>query len=168
MKSLSSGIIIVASAGLLLLGGCGKEPKTADSASTSSATPAATTTKPMEGMEKSHMAPRRGGQVVESGKYHLELVPEKEGDNTHLDFYVLEGEKHQAVANAKVTADVQLPDGKQKTIPMNYDAAGKHYAAALGEKATGKYQVKIFATIGSEKVDGRFSFDREASALPNR
>jgi hypothetical protein len=43
---------------------------------------------------------------------------------------------------------------------MNYDAAGKHYAAELGEKAAGKYQVKIFATIGSEKVDGRFSFDQ--------
>jgi hypothetical protein len=159
MKSWSLGIIIAASTGLLILGGCAKETKTADSASTSPA-PTTATTKPMEGMEKSHMAPKKGGQVVESGKYHLELVPEKEGDSTHLDFYILQGDKHETVPNAKVTADIQSPDGKQKTIPFSYDASGKHYAAALGEKATGKYQVKIAATIGSEKVDGRFSFDR--------
>jgi hypothetical protein len=160
MKSLSSGIIVFASAGLLLLGGCGKETKTADSASTSSTTPAATTTKPMEGMEKSHMAPKKGGEVVESGKYHLELVPEKEASATHLDFYILQGDKHEIVPNAKVTADVQLPDGKQKTVPFNYDASGKHYAAVVSEKAAGQYQVKITATVGSEKIDGRFKFDR--------
>jgi hypothetical protein len=173
MKSLSLGIIVVASAGLLLLGGCGKETKTADSANTSSApsaetTPTATATKPADGMEKSHMAPRKGGQVVESGKYHLELVPEKEGSSTHLDFYLLEGDKHEIIPNAKVSADVQSPDGKQKIIPLNYDASGKHYAAVVSEKAAGQYQVKITATIGSEKIDGRFKFDREASALPNR
>jgi hypothetical protein len=160
MRSLTSGIIVVASAGLLLLGGCGKETKTADSASTSSTTPAATATKPMDGMEKSHMAPRNGGQVVESGKYHLELVPEKEGNSTHLDFYLLQGDKHEIMPNAKVTADIQLPDGKLKTVPFNYDASGKHYAAVVSEKAAGQYQVKITATVGSEKIDGRFKFDR--------
>jgi hypothetical protein len=158
MNSLTSGII-VASAGLLLLSGCGKEPKTTDSASPNAAQTTAAS-KPIDGMEKSHMAPRKGGQVVESGKYHLELVPEKEGDNTHLDFYILQGDKHETVPNAKVTAEVQSPDGKQKSLPFSYDTSGKHYAAALGEKMTGKYQVKITSTIGSDKVDGRFSFDR--------
>jgi hypothetical protein len=164
MKSLTLGITILASTGLLLLSSCGKEVKTNDPVSSNPAqtTPSTTATKPMtgDGMEKSHMAPRKGGQVVESGKYHLELVPEKEGDNTHLDFYVLAGAKHEPVTNAKVTADIQLPDGKQKTMPMKYGADGQHYAAILGEKATGKYQVKITAMIGSEKVDGRFNFDR--------
>jgi hypothetical protein len=165
MKSLSSGIMIVASAGLLLLGGCGKETKTADSTSTSSAPsaetkPTATETKPMDGMEKSHMAPRKGGQVVESGKYHLELVPEKEASATHLDFYLFQGDKHEIMPNARVTADVQLPDGKLKTVPFKYDASGKHYAAVVSEKASGQYQVKITATVGSEQIDGRFKFDR--------
>jgi hypothetical protein len=166
MKLLTSGILILASGGLLLLGSCSKAAKTSDAASsnpaqtTAETAPAPTASKPMDGMEKSHMAPKKGGQVVESGKYHLELVPEKEGDSTHLDFYILQGEKHETVSNAKVTAEIQAPDGKQKTIPFSYDASGKHYAAALGEKAIGKYQVKIAATIGSEKVDGRFSFDR--------
>ena len=34
-------------------------------------------------------------------------------------------------------SSVQSPDGKQKTIPLSYDASGKHYADALAEKATG-------------------------------
>jgi hypothetical protein len=165
MKSLGSGIIVLASAGLLLLGGCGKETKTGDSASTSSAPsaetkPTETTIKPMDGMEKSHMAPRKGGQVVESGKYHLELVPEKEGSGTHLDFYLFQGDKHEIMPNAKVTADIQSPDGQLKTVPFSYDASGKHYAAVVSEKAAGQYQVKITATVGSEQVDGRFKFDR--------
>ncbi len=157
MKLLNSGIMILASAGLLLLGACSKEAKTIDSASTNAAiSPAATNS-----MASGHvMTPKKGGQVVESGKYHLELVPEKEGSSTHLDFYILQGDKHETIANAKVTADVQSPDGKQKTIPLSYDASGKHYAAVVSEKASGQYQVKITAMVGSEKIDGRFSFDR--------
>jgi hypothetical protein len=166
MKLLTSGIIAVTSAGLLMLGSCSKAAKTSDSTSpNSTTTPTETTTatKPMASdgkVEKSHMSPKKGGQVVESGKYHLELVPEKEANNTHLDFYLLRGDNHQIVANAKVTADLQSPDGKQKTLPFNYDASGKHYAAVVSDKSTGQYQVKIMATIGSEKVDGRFNFDR--------
>jgi hypothetical protein len=169
MKPLTSGIIVLASAGLLLLGACSKEAKTSDSASTNSATPTAETAPPAtvtktiasgEHSEKSPMNPKKGGQVVESGKYHLELVPEKEGGGTHLDFYLLRGDTHESVPTAKVTADIQSPDGKQKTIPLSYDASGKHYAAALAEKATGQYQVKITATIGSEKIDGRFNLNQ--------
>jgi hypothetical protein len=165
MKYLSSRIMIVASAGLLLLGGCGKETKTGDSASNSSAPsaetkPTATATNSADGMAKSHMAPRKGGQVVESGKYHLELVPEKEAGGTHLDFYLLQADNHEIMPDAKVTAEIQLPDGKLKTVPFNYDASGKHYAAVVSDKAAGQYQVKITATVGSKQVDGRFKFDR--------
>jgi hypothetical protein len=161
MKSLNSGMIVLASAGLLLLGGCGNETKTGDSASTSSETkPTTTATKPVDGLAKSHTAPRKGGQVVESGKYHLELVPEQEGSSTHLDFYLLQGDKHEIMPNAKVTAQIQSPDGNLTTIPFNYDVSGKHYAAVVSEKTAGQYQVKITATVGSTQVDGRFKFDR--------
>ena len=165
MEPLTSKIIVIASTGLLLLGGCGKAAKTGDAASTNSSTPPAETTAPATATKpmasgKSPMSPKKGGQVVESGKYHLELVPEKEGSSTYLDFYLLQGDNHESVPTAKVTADIQSPDGKQKTIPLSYDASGKHYAAALAEKATGQYQVKITATIGSEKIDGRFNFNR--------
>jgi hypothetical protein len=164
MKPLTSGIIVIASAGLLLLGACSKGAKTSDLASTNAAAPTAETTtsaatKTMASAEHS-MSPKKGGQVAESGKYHLELVPEKESTSTHLDFYLFQGDKHELISNAKVSADVQSPDGKQKTIPLSYDVSGKHYAAAVSDKATGQYQVKITATIGSEKVDGRFNFNR--------
>jgi hypothetical protein len=164
MKLLTSGIIVLASAGLLLLGACSKGAKTSDSASSNSAAPTAETTTPAAtktmASEGHSMSPKKGGQVAESGKYHLELVPEKEGNSTHLDFYLFQGDKHEIIANAKVSADVQSPDGKQKTIPLSYDVSGKHYAAAVGEKATGQYQVKITATVGSEKIDGRFNFNQ--------
>ena len=169
MKLLTSGIIVLASAGLLLLGACSKEVKTSDSASNNAATPTAETAPPAATTspatttaksEGSKDGKSNGGQVVESGKYHLEFVPEKGSNETHLDLYLQKGDTHEAIANAKVTADVQLPDGKLKTIPLSYDASGKHYAAVLKEKVTGQYQVKITATIGSEKADGRFNFDR--------
>ena len=169
MKLLTSGIIVLASAGLLLLGACSKEAKTSDSASNNAATPTAETASPAATTspatttaktESSKGGKSNGGQVVESGKYHLELVPEKGSNETHLDLYLQKGDNHEAVANAKVTADVQLPDGKLKTLPLSYDASGKHYAAVLKEKVTGQYQVKVTATIGNEKADGRFNFDR--------
>ena len=169
MKLLTSGIIVLASAGLLLLGACSKEAKTSDSASNDTATPTAETAPPASTTspatttaqsESSKGGKSKGGQVVESGKYHLEFVPEKGTNDTHLDLYLQKGDTHEAIANAKVTADVQLPDGKLKTIPLSYDASGKHYAAVLKEKVTGQYQVKITATIGSEQADGRFNFVR--------
>jgi hypothetical protein len=168
MKLLTSGIIALASAGLLLLGACSKESKTSDTANPNAATPTAETAPPATTSpatttaksESSKDGKSKGGQVVESGKYHLEFVPEKSSNETHLDLYLQKGDTHEAIANAKVTADVQLPDGKLKTLSLSYDASGKHYAAVLKEKITGQYQVKVNATIGSEKADGRFNFNR--------
>ena len=66
----------------------------------------------------------KGGQVVESGKYHLELVPEKSASETHLDLFVQKGDNHQDIPDAKISGEIQLPDGQQKTISFIYDAAG--------------------------------------------
>jgi len=90
----------------------------------------------------------------------LVRVTEKEDNGTHLDFYLQKGGNHEAIPNAKVTAQVQLPDGIQKTLPLTYDAEGKHYAALLAGKAMGQYQVKVTSEIDGEKVDGRFSFNQ--------
>ena len=102
----------------------------------------------------------QGGQVVESGPYHLEMVVEKEANATHIDFYLQNGSNHQAISNAKVTGQVQMPDGTQRALTFKYDASGKHYTAILPSKVSGTYKVIILSDINGKKVNGRFSFSR--------
>jgi hypothetical protein len=163
MKSLKSGLIVLSSMGLLFLGACGNN----NQASNSEVSPAGAT--PTESASSSgaakteasgHGTPQKGGQVVESGPYHLEFIPEKGDTGTHLDLYVQRGDNHETIPNAKVTAQVQLPDGTQKSVDFTYDAADKHYTAKLPEKAAGQYQVKVTADISGQKADGRFSFNQ--------
>jgi hypothetical protein len=155
MMSLKSNLLVIGT--VLFLAGCStNNPTTSTSTpvTTPAATIAATATK------SDHSQPKKGGQVVETGAYHLEFVPEKEDSGTHLDLYLLKGEARETVPNAKVTAQVQLPNGTEKTLDMKYDAEGKHYAVLLPEKAAGQYQVKIVADIAGQKVNGRFSFNK--------
>lgn len=98
------------------------------------------------------------GQVVESGPYHLELVPEKSDKGLHLDLFVMTGDNHKPIPNAKVTGQIQSPDGKQKNLVFTYDAKDKHYTSLLQGKATGQYQLKITAEINGKKVNARYSF----------
>ena len=163
MKSIKSILMVLGSVSLILLGACGNNNQTTNSASSpTSAKPAESTAQQTDAAKtesSGHAAkPLKGGQVVESGPYHLEFVPVKEDSGTHLDFYLQKGDNHEAIPNAKVTAQVQLPDGTQKALPLTYDAEGKHYAALFPEKAAGQYQVKITSDIDGKKVDGRFSF----------
>jgi hypothetical protein len=155
MKSIKSSLIILGSIGLLFLGACSNSNQTAKTenspaTSTSSTSPIAT-----GGHGESH-----GGQVVETGAYHLEFVPEKEKSGTHLDFYLQKGDNHEAIPNAKVTAQVQLPDGTQKSLNLKYDTEGKHYTALLPVNATGQYQVKVTSDVDGKKLDGRFNFNK--------
>ena len=161
MKSLKSGLIVLGSVGLFFLGACSNgnqaantenSPATSTSNAESSASPA---TKTGNYHGESH-----GGQVVETGAYHLEFVPEKEAQGTHMDFYLLKGDNHEAIPNAKVTAQVQLPDGTQKPFNLKYDTEGKHYTALLPGNAAGQYQVKVTADVSGKKVDGRFNFNK--------
>lgn len=165
MQSLKSVLIILGSVGLLFLGACGNTNQAADSGKSSpftSSSENSATTETTAKVKSSNKAglPQKGGQVVESGKYHLEFVPKTEANGTHLDFYLQTGDNHEAIPDAKVTAQIQLPDGTQKTLPLTYDAPGKHYAALLPGKDAGQYQVKISADIKGEKVDGRFNFSQ--------
>ncbi|BDA75805.1 unknown protein (plasmid) [Calothrix sp. PCC 7716] len=174
MKLIKIAVVSVASMGLMFLGACSggtqenastekteTTTKTAENASTTETAKSGGSEKghshkhdeSQEGKEHSH-----GGQVVESGQYHLELVAEKEDKGTHLDFYLKKGEKHEVVSNAKITADIQSPDGKQKTVPLTYNAESKNYEAEIPEQAVGQYQVKVTADVGGEKLNGRFSF----------
>jgi type V secretory pathway adhesin AidA len=105
-----------------------------------------------------HSAATKGGQVVETGAYHLELVPVPEADGIHLDLYLQTGDTHEAVADATVVAQVQLPDGTQQALPMEYDAAGEHFFAFLPSQSAGEYRTVIQTDINGEKVNARFSF----------
>jgi hypothetical protein len=162
--------LIIASFGLLLLGACSNDNQANNSTSSPAAsTPAenqpSTTASSSASADKTTTSSAttdshggQGGQVIESGPYHLELVTGKEAQGTHIDFFLQKGDNHEAIPNAKVTAQVQLPDGSQKALDMKYDADNKHYTAMLPSAASGEYKVTILSDINGEKVNGRFSF----------
>ncbi len=102
----------------------------------------------------------KGGQVVEAGPYHLELVTLNESSGVHLDFYLQKGDTHEAIPDATVTGQIQLPDGTQKTVEFEYDADGQHYVATLPETTAGEYNVAVLTDIQGEKVNGRFNFSQ--------
>jgi len=165
MKLLKFGSIVLSSVGLIFLGACSN----ANQATNPNNSPVVTnspdsvvqSSNAANSDSSSHAAvPQAGGHVVESGNYHLEFVPEPEANGTHMDFYLQKGNNHEAIPNAKVTAQVQMPDGTQKTIPLTYDAGGKNYTALLPGNVAGQYQVKFTSDINGEKVDGRFSFNQ--------
>ena len=156
---------------LALLGACGNSIPTTTSPTNTSSTSPAPSAKSVEtpkanaspSMAKSathNSAANQGGQVIESGIYHLEFVPLIEPDGIHLDFYLQKGDNHEAIPDAKVMAQVQLPDGTQKTLDLEYGADGKHYGANLPSKFVGEYKVVILTDIKGEKVNGRFSFKK--------
>ncbi|WP_445245798.1 hypothetical protein [Microcoleus sp. OTE_8_concoct_300] len=163
MKALKSSLVILGSVGLLFLGACSKGDQASDPKSSPTSAPVASqpaSSAPAAADKTDHPKASKGGQVVESGAYHLEFVAEKEATGTHLDFYLQKGDKHEPVPNAKVSAQVQLPSGKQQTIAFKYDPDGKHYAVVFPGKDAGSYPVKVTADINGEKVDGRFTFNQ--------
>lgn len=159
MKSLKSSLVILGSVGLLFLGACSKGDQASDTNSSPPSPPVAS--QPASSAPATAPATAtKGAQVVKSGAYYLEFVPEKEATGTHLDLFLQKGEKKEPVPNAKVTAQVQLPNGKQQTLALKYDAEGKHYAVVFPGKDAGSYPVKVTADINGEKVDGRFTFSQ--------
>lgn len=167
MKLSKSFVIPLISLGFFL-GACtggGEQAATSDRTTASSPTSAPVTESPVTASTTT--APSgstnqvsQGGQVVESGPYHLELVTIKEASGTHLDFYLQKGDTHEAIPGAKVTGQVQLPDGSQQAVEFEYDAAGKHYAAVLPATTSGEYKVAVLTDISGEKVNARFNFNQ--------
>lgn len=160
MMNSKSLLLAASSAGLLFLGACSSGgnqaivPASSPAASGSPATSASTAPSGSDAAQSK----AGSGMVVESGPYHLELMPGKEGGATHLDLFLQKGDNHEAIPNAKVTAQVQLPDGSQKSVNMAYDASEKHYTAKLSGEAAGEYKVAVQSEIGDEKVNARFAF----------
>lgn len=166
MKVLKANLIILGSWGLIGLGACSNSNQATNPSNSPNVAQTAqliaqtSSSAQAESSKQPGGKPQAGGQVVESGPYHLEFVPETEAKGTHLDFFLQKGNNHQAIPNAKVTAQVQLPDGSQKKLDLKYDAEGKHYTALLPGNATGEYKVVILSNINGEKVNGRFNFKK--------
>jgi len=151
----------------LLLGACANNEDQTASSESAATSPSVTESVASSPVAESaapeasdHSAPQQGGQVVETGSYHLELVALPESSGTHLDLFLQTGDTHETVEGATVTGQVQLPDGSQQQVDFEYDAEGEHYAALLPETASGEYKVVILTDIGGEKVNGRFSFTK--------
>ncbi len=150
-------------ASLALLGGCanhGDQTASSDPVVSPSVASSPIVESPAASPQTDHSAPTQGGQVVETGAYHLELVALPEASSTHLDLFLQTGDTHEAVEGATVIGQVQLPDGSQQEVSFEYDAEGKHYAALLPETASGEHKVVILTNINGEKVNGRFSFTK--------
>jgi hypothetical protein len=162
MKLLTTNLVLFSSLGLLFLAACGQTTPetniTENPAPTSESSSSAVSEAAPQANNDSH--PSQGGQVIETGPYHLEFVPLVEAGGTHLDFYLQTGDSHEAIPDAKVTSQIQLPNGEQKNLDFTYDAQGKHYTAFLPEQAAGEYKVVMQTDIKGEKVNGRFAFDK--------
>ncbi len=173
MKVLKTSLIALGSASLLFLGACSGGNQAANSQSTTASstteTAAKTETTAKDGEKhvegdghKEHSNDGKDGhtgQVMQSGKYHLEFKPEIEKDSTHLDVSV-HGEQDKEITDAKLTAQVQLPDGSNKTLQVPYNTEEKQYTAKLPATATGDYKVVLQTDIKGEKFNGRFNFKR--------
>lgn len=166
MKLLKISLIAIGSINLILLTACGNQNQVTKPAMSPVTSPVQTATptqpiSPTGTVEKpGHPSTSQGGQVIESGPYHLELVTLSEEKGTHLDFYLQTGDNHQSITTAKVMAQIQLPNGSQKQLDFSYDTAGKHYAALLPESMPGEYKIAVLSDINGKKVNGRFSFKR--------
>jgi len=160
---LKMNVMAMTAIGLLFLSACSSgnqstSPTSSPAASAPVETQPSTAAAPAAKAKTGENHGGQGGQVIESGVYHLELVTAKEATATHIDFFLQKGDNHEAIPNAKVTAQLQLPDGSQKALAMKYDAGDQHYTAILPSAAAGEYKVAILSDIDGEKVNGRFSF----------
>lgn len=162
--------VTIASLGLLFLSACsGSNSATNSGNSPASSAPTQTQATPASPVANSatsaktgatHSHGGQGGQVIESGPYHLELVTKKETTGTHIDFFLQTGDNHEPIPNAKVTAQIQLPDGSQQSLDMKYDAQDKHYTGILPGTVPGEYKIAVLTDINGEKVNGRYRFTR--------
>ncbi len=136
MKFLKTSLVIVSSVGLIFLGACnsGNQAVNSESANKTATTQTNTKTEPVaktgeaHNENDGHAHNEKGdqsnngehkGQVIESGKYHLEFKPNIEKDSTHLDVSV-HGEQDKAITDAKLTAS-RLKFSYQMAVTKPYN-----------------------------------------------
>ena len=171
MKLFNISLIILGGISLLLLGACSdnKATKTESTTTSTSVAKTETTTATKDGEKhsegdghdhsKGDKKDGHSGQVVQVGKYHVEFKPDPDKDTIHLDT-VLHGDKDKQIVDAKLIAQVQLPDGSNKTLPVLYNTAEKQYTAKLPIGGAGDYKVVMQVDVNGDKFNSRFSFKK--------
>ena len=158
MKSLKSNLIILGSVGLLFLVACNKGAQASYTKSSPASSPVASP--PASSAPAAAPGKATIWSVMETGGYHFEFGTEKKATGTHLVLYLHKKDKKEPVPNATVTAQVYLPNGKQQTLPLKYDAKSKYYAVVFPTKQPGQYPVNMTVIINRLKVDSSFAFNQ--------
>jgi hypothetical protein len=156
MEVIRIGLMGLFSASLLLLGACSNSDKAANSQSTAATTTAAKTEeKPKDPTKHTHTS-----QVVQLERYHIDLRPDPDGDFIHLDTKIHDLQD-RPIIDAKIVAQVQLPDNTNQTIQVKYNVEEKQYTGKLtASKALGDYKVVLLTNARGEKFNSRFSFKK--------
>jgi hypothetical protein len=165
LKSLKSLSIASGLIGMIAIAACSSPTPETKPAPPNPLPNATSTSKPKDNAasqvnDKASGKANQGGQVVEVGTYHLELVAINEDGGVHIDLFLQNGSDHSPIPDAKVSAQVQLPNGTKKSLDMSYKADGKHYGTFLSETVAGEYKIVILSEIKGEKINGRFAFKR--------
>jgi major membrane immunogen (membrane-anchored lipoprotein) len=152
MKVIKFGAIGLVSVSLLLLGACSNNDKAANSKTTAAAK---TEEKPKDPTKHTHTS-----QVVQVAKYHIDLRPDPDGEFIHLDTKIHDLQD-RPIIDAKIVAQVQLPDNTNQTIQVKYNVEEKQYTGKLtASKALGDYKVVLLTNARGDKFNSRFSFKK--------
>jgi len=165
-----SSIIIASSVGLIYLSACSnnnsvKKTESSPANLTLSSPPEKIVKegeKHIEGDPHKHAGVGKdghSGQVVQVGKYHVEFRPDPDKDTISLNT-VVHGDKDKQIVDAKLLAQVQLPDGSNKMLPVLYNPEEKQYTAKLPVGGAGDYKVVIQVDVNGDKFNTRFSFKK--------
>jgi hypothetical protein len=106
-----------------------------------------------------HAGDSKGGQVLQLDGYRLKFIAERGADESHLHLFLDKGNNSESVADATVKAQVQTPDGKEKTLNLKYDEKEKGYLGVLNNLTAGKHQVRFLVNVGGKNLNGRFQFE---------
>lgn len=152
---------LIAGLSLLSLSACGAPPPPQVETTPSPQVAATPSPPPPAPSQQTHSHGGKGGQIIETGRYHLELMVGREEGGLHIDFYIQEGEDHIPVGTATVTADIETPTGDRVTLPMTYTPEDEHYTARLANPVAGDYRIVLLSTINGEPINSRFRFRYE-------
>ena len=106
-----------------------------------------------------HELHSRGGQIIESDPYHIELVTKNKDAGTELQLFLLHEAEERVIADAQVTANVLPPGGEPQTLELVYEPAEESYKGLIPSAEKGSYNLVVQTEINGEKINSRFSVE---------